>query len=68
MKNIHSVTGYWIDEPAHKFNVLVSLDSWDGNEDEADQQIFYYTDGEPIYVGCVIAEDFVISSIEGAAA
>ena len=68
MKNIHSVTGYWVDEPEHKFDVLVSLDSWDELEDEKDSQIFFYTDGEPIYVGCVIAEDFVISTINGAAA
>ena len=56
------VSGHWTDEPQRVFDVLVSLDSWDG--DENDHHVFYYTDGEPINVGDIIAEDFVITQIK----
>lgn len=57
------VTGHWVDEPDTEYSVRVSLGSWDGQESEADRNIFYYTDGEPIKVGDIIANDFVITEI-----
>ena len=59
---IKTVDGHWIDETT-VYTVNVSLDSWDGQEDEKDRDIFYYTDGDPIKVGDIIANDFVITEI-----
>ena len=60
---VMNVIGHWRDEPDTEYSVLVSLGAWDGEEDEADGNIFYYTDGEPIKVGDIIANDFVITEI-----
>lgn len=46
------------------FDVLVSTDSWDEEEDADDERIFYYTDGLSINVGDIIADGFVITEIE----
>ena len=40
--------GYWIDTKENLNGVIVSSGEWDGVEDENDEQIFYYTDGEPV--------------------
>lgn len=58
-----NVIGHWVDAPDTEYSVRVSLGSWDGQEDEADRNIFYYTDGAPFCVGDVIAGDFVITKI-----
>lgn len=58
------VTGYWIDEPQHIFEVKVALTEWNGIEDAEDEEIFYYMDNEPLTVGCTISEGFVVTSIE----
>jgi hypothetical protein len=58
------VTGHWIDEPQHIFEVKVALGSWDGIEDAEYEAMFYYMDNEPLTVGCTISEDFVVTSIE----
>ena len=63
MSNIRTVSGYWLDQPEVIYTVKVSLDSWDGIEDEKDLEIFFYTDGDPIEVGDIIAHDFVITKI-----
>lgn len=55
--------GYWQDDPQHLFDVFISLDSWDGVDDEDDQAIFYYMDGEPLTVGTVISDGFVITQV-----
>ena len=60
---IKTVDGHWIDDATTIYTVNVSIDSWDGLEDEADRNIFYYTDGDPIEVGDTIALDFVITKI-----
>lgn len=57
------VRGHWIDDPATEYSVLVSLGSWDERETEEDRRIFYYTDGEPLNVGDVIASDFRVTAI-----
>jgi len=64
MTQIKLVEGYFTDNPNHIHYVNVSLQSWNGIEDHADNDIFFYTDGEPLQVGQKIAEDFVITSIE----
>ena len=44
--------------------VLVSLGSWNGQTDERDARIFYYTDGDPIKRGDTICDgDFFITHI-----
>lgn len=60
---IVTVTGHWVGHPSNKYTVNVSLGEWDGVEDEADRKIFYYTDGEPLKVGDIIAGDFVVTAI-----
>lgn len=60
---IVTISGHWVDEPATTYIVRVSLGSWDEQEDARDSQIFYYTDGEPLKVGDVIASDFVVTEI-----
>lgn len=52
-----------MDLPTIEYSVLVSLGSWDGQETEEDRNIFYYTDGEPLSLGDVIAGDFRVTEI-----
>jgi hypothetical protein len=58
--------GYWMDDPENIFSVRIALGEWDGLEDDEDQDIFYYMDGEPLKVGSILCEDegFYISKIE----
>lgn len=63
-QTIVNVRGHWVDDPATEYSVLVSLGSWDGRETEEDSRIFYYTDGEPLNVGDVIASDFRVTEIQ----
>jgi hypothetical protein len=55
--------GYWEDEPENIYSVTVALEEWDGTEDYADEQVFYYMDGEPLKVGAIVADGFVITEI-----
>ena len=59
-----SVEGYWQDSPDTRYWVNVSLGSWDGYEDAKDRDIFYYMDGEPLNIGDVIADNFVVTNRE----
>ena len=59
-----NVEGYWQDSPDTRYWVNVSLGSWDGYEDEKDRDIFYYMDGEPLNIGAVIADNFVVTNRE----
>lgn len=63
MSNLKTISGHWIDQPETNYTVLVSLGSWDGVEDEKDRNIFFYTDGDPIKVGDIVAGDFIITAI-----
>jgi hypothetical protein len=56
--------GYWEDEPHRIFPVNIALGDWDGKEDYADEQIFFYMDGEPLVVGAIIADSFLITNIK----
>ena len=56
------VTGHYLDDPS---NSLVSLGHWEGKEDEQGGEIVYYMNGEPLKVGCMIDENFVITEILG---
>ncbi len=60
---IKTVDGHWLDDPDTALTVNVCIGSWDWIEDVNDQKIFYYTDGEPIEIGTIIAGDFVITNI-----
>lgn len=58
-------SGYWADEPTRIFRgVRVALEEWDGVEDFADESVFFYMDNQPLEVGSVIAEDFIVTEIE----
>jgi hypothetical protein len=56
--------GYWEDEPDNVYSVNIALGEWDGKDDYEDEQIFFYMDGEPLVVGAVVADSFVITSVE----
>jgi hypothetical protein len=55
--------GYFDDEPQNIYSVVVALEEWDGAEDHEDEGIFFYMDGEPLEVGAVVADNFVITKI-----
>ena len=63
------VLGQWTDlhpslNPTEQLMVLVSLGSWDGQEDERDARIFYYTDGDQLKRGETICDgDFTITEM-----
>jgi hypothetical protein len=61
MSKVFNCAGYWFDEPDRIYDVLISTGEWDG--DENDNDIFYYTDGEPLSVGAVISDGFVLTEI-----
>lgn len=63
--NTVSCAGYWEGEPERIFEVTIALDGWDGVEDADDERIFYYMDGEPLEVGTVLDDGFVITKIYG---
>ena len=56
--------GYWEDEPNNIYSVNIAMGDWDGKEDYEDEQIFFYMEGEPLVVGAVVADSFVITSVE----
>ena len=57
------VEGYFDDEPDIIYPVVVALEAWDGVEDHEDEGIFFYMDGEPLKVGAVVADNFVITKV-----
>jgi hypothetical protein len=40
--------GFWNDDGKFFHGMVVSDGEWDGIEDAKDEQIFFYTDGEPV--------------------
>lgn len=46
------------------YDVTIALGSWDENEDTEDEQIFFYMDGQPLEVGMILGDGFVITNIE----
>ncbi len=54
--NASKVDFTWVD---------IALDSWDEVEDDEDRNIFFYMDGEPLEVGLILDDGFVIVDIEG---
>lgn len=55
--------GYWSGEPEHIYEVKIALGGWDGVEDYEDEGIFFYMDGEPLEVGTVLDDGFVITQV-----
>lgn len=64
MTQIKLVEGYFTDTPDHIHYMNVSLGSWNGIEDHADNDVFFYMDGEPLNVGDTIADNFVVTLID----
>jgi hypothetical protein len=56
--------GHWEDEPDHIYNVTIALEEWDGVEDYEDEGIFFYMDGQPLIIGAIVADSFVITEVE----
>jgi len=57
--------GYWEDEPERiLYPIRIALGEWDGIEDLEDEEIFFYMDGEPLKVGAVVADSFIITEME----
>ena len=50
---------------AHFFDVEIALGSWDGQEDAEDERIFYYMDNEPLELGVIISDGFLVTYIDG---
>ena len=46
------------------FDVKIALGFWNGEEDAEDESIFFYMDDEPLQVGMIVCEDFVVTHIE----
>lgn len=46
------------------YDVTIALDSWDESEDAEDEQIFFYMDGQPLEVGMILGDGFVVTNIE----
>jgi hypothetical protein len=46
------------------YHVKIALDSWDGTEDAEDESIFFYMDGEPLELGMIISEGFLVTHID----
>jgi hypothetical protein len=59
------VAGHWLDDPKNTFDVTIALGEWDGECNAEDEGIFFYMDGEPVSVGMIISEGFVITEIYG---
>ena len=57
------VEGYFDDEPQNRYSVVIALEEWDGVEDAEDEGIFFYMDEEPLEVGAVVGDNFVITKI-----
>jgi hypothetical protein len=57
------VEGYFDDEPQNIYSVVIALEEWDGVEDAEDEGIFFYMDEEPLEVGAVVADGFVITKV-----
>jgi hypothetical protein len=60
--------GFWLPtDPTAKevffLDVLIAEGSWDEIEDADDSRIFHYMDGEPLKVGNIISDGFVITEI-----
>jgi hypothetical protein len=57
--------GYWQDDPDRiLYPIRIALGEWDGVEDFEDQGIFFYMDGEPLKIGAIVADSFVVTEIE----
>ena len=49
----------------YAYDVKISLDPWDGEEDAEDESIFFYMDdGEPLELGMIISDGFLVTHIE----
>lgn len=62
-------TGFWLpDDPltrqVHFCDVKIALGSWDEVEDAEDEGIFFYMDDQPLEVGMIISDGFVVVDVE----
>ncbi len=59
--------GLWMPEPSARkadlFDVTIALGQWDEEEDAEDERIFYYMDGEPLEVGTILSDGFIVTHI-----
>ena len=62
-------TGFWLPDDqlsrkVHFCGVEIALGAWNEVEDAEDEDIFFYMDGEPLEVGMIISDGFVIVEIK----
>jgi hypothetical protein len=58
------VRGYWEECSDNIYDATIALESWDGVEDYEDEGIFFYMDGEPLTIGAIVGDGFVITEVE----
>jgi hypothetical protein len=51
-------------ENGRTFDVKIALGWWNEKEDAEDESIFFYMDSEPLQVGTIISEHFLVTHIE----
>lgn len=56
--------GHWEEEPDHIYDVTIALEEWDGVADFEDEVIFFYMDGEPLTIGAILGDGFVITEVD----
>lgn len=65
MSNVIEVEGYWIDQPnVGTMNVLVSTASYPDDDEDDSDDIFWYTDGDPVNVGDML-DQFRVTKVWG---
>jgi len=60
--------GFWLPtDPTAKtvdfLDVQIAKGDWDEIEDADDERIFFYMDGQPLKVGDIISDGFVVTEI-----
>ena len=61
---VFDITDISLANKVNFYYVKISLDSWDGEEDAEDESIFHYMDGQPLEVGMILSDGFVVASVE----
>jgi len=62
---VFDITDVPLSGKIHFFDVKIALGSWDEQEDAEDESIFHYMDGEPLEIGMILTDGFVVTYIDG---
>ena len=61
---VFDITDIPVANKVNFYDVKIALGSWDGKEDAEDEGIFHYMDNEPLEVGVILSDGFVVTNIE----